>query len=32
MKPAAVKSPSKANASFIRRRRITSKLVASTNE
>ena len=31
-KPAAAKSPSKANASRRRRRRITAKLVASTNE
>ena len=30
--PAALKSPSKANASRIRRRRITAKLVASTKE
>ena len=31
-KPAALKSPSNAKASRIRRRRITAKLVASTNE
>jgi len=30
--PAAAKSPSKARASLMRSRRITSKLVASTNE
>lgn len=31
-KPAALKSPSNASASVIRRRRMTAKLVASTNE